>query len=163
VKRFLTVVAACAGVLAAPTAHAEPAVPQVNSVCHANLAGAYTQLPDLTTWLECSHSWQVVDDPYPKSDRWFTYGPVLTLHGEAQRNREIDSGDWIAEPQDAASGCVATQTRVVEAGGVGPPEVSSGRPGQPLTMRLRPMLFTVELSGHCLWQKANVDGPAPVG
>jgi hypothetical protein len=32
--------------------------------------------------------------------------------------------------------------------------VSTGEPGQPLNLRLPPLLFTIELSGHCLWQKS---------
>lgn len=68
--------------------------------CSEGLDGALTQLPDLTTFLECrDQRWQIFDDPHPHSDRRLTYGPTLTLHGEGQRNREIDSGDWIGEPQ----------------------------------------------------------------
>ena len=54
--------------------------------------------------------------PYPNSDRWLTYGPTLTLHGEGQRNREIDSGDWIGSPQDPDGRCTAEQVAIATPG-----------------------------------------------
>jgi hypothetical protein len=125
------------------------------------VAGAMTQLPDLMTFLECrnlrdgEYRWQSPYSPYPKSDRWLTYGPQLTLHGEGQPNREIDSGDWVAYPQAADSRCEAAQLDNTAAGERTPPQVSAGEPGEPLTLRVLPMLFTVELQGHCLWQKVH--------
>ena len=101
------------------------------------------------------YQWKIFDSPYPNSDRWLTYGPTLTLHGEGQRNREINSGDWIAYPQDSGSRCTAEQLVVVSAGELGPPQVSTGEPGQPLEFRVLPLLFTIEMSGNCLWQKAD--------
>jgi hypothetical protein len=144
---------------APPVAYAEPAVPQSNAPCSENLSGALTQQPDLTTFLECrslpgfGYRWQIFDSPYPNSDRWLTYGPTLTLHGEGQRNREIDSGDWTAYPQDSGSRCTARQLTVVSAGELGAPQVSMGALGQPLYFRVLPLLFTIEMSGNCLWQK----------
>jgi hypothetical protein len=155
------VIAATASLSAPTDAHAEPVVPQPNTQCSENLAGALTQLPDLKTLLECrnepglGYRWQVFDSPYPNSDRWLTYGPELTLHGEGQRNREINSGDWIAYPQDSGSRCNAEQSVVVSAGTLSPPQVSTGEPGQPVKLRVLPLLFTIELSGHCLWQKVQ--------
>jgi hypothetical protein len=163
VKRSIVVGAALLVISSAPrVAHAEPLVPQADTSCPASLAGALVQLPDLTTLLKCKDGrWHVFDDPYPSSERWLTYGPELTLHGEAQRNREIDSGDWIGYPQDPGAQCKAEQLAIAETGSVGPPEVSTGDPGQVLKLSVRPLLFTVELSGHCLWQSAAVGGPAP--
>jgi hypothetical protein len=140
---------------------ADAAVPQQSSPCSENLAGALTQLPDQRTLLECAslpglgYQWQSYDNPYPNSDRWLTYGPTLTLHGEGQRNREINSGDWTGYPQDGAGQCVAEQTVVLGAGDLGPPQVATGAHGLPLRFQLLPLLFTVELSGNCLWQKAE--------
>lgn len=164
-NRTIAVAVASTVIAAAPVtlpavAHAEPVVPQPETPCPANLAGALTQLPDLMTFLECrgepglGHRWRVFDDPYPHRDRWFTYGPVLTLHGEGQRNREIDSGDWIAAPQDPGSRCNAAQVAIVSTG-LSAPQVSTGQPGQPLELSLQPLLFTIELSGYCLWQKVR--------
>jgi hypothetical protein len=155
-KRWIAATAtACCAVVGTPAAaHADPTVPQPNTPCAAELAGAYTRLPDLTTLLKCdAGQWRVYDDPYPHSDRWFTYGPTLTLHGEGKRNRELDSGDWTAQPLDAASRCTARHTAIAATGGQGPLEESTGEPGWPLRLRLPPLLFTVELSGYCLWHR----------
>jgi hypothetical protein len=147
-------------VVAAPTVGAAP-VPQPGASCSQAIAGAMTQLPDFMTFLQCrnhqggEYRWQSPDSPYPNSDRWLTYGPALTLHGEGQRNREIDSGDWVAYPQAADTRCEAAQLDNAAAGERTPPQVSAGDPGQPLTLRILPMLFTVELQGYCLWQKVQ--------
>lgn len=152
--------------LVAPTdALAEPVVPQAGTPCAQNLDGALTQLLNytarVTTYLQCKnqpaagYQWQVFDSPYPKSDKWLSFGPKLILHGEGQANREIDSGDWVGTPQDATSQCKAEQVAVVSVGTVGAPQVSTSEPGQPLKLTLQPLLFTVELSGNCLWEKAQ--------
>jgi hypothetical protein len=157
----VTVLVVTAGLFAPAFAHAEPVVPQPNTQCSENLAGALTQLPDLTTLLECrnqpglGYRWQIFDSPYPNSDRWLTYGPKLTLHGEGQPNREINSGDWIGYPQDSDSRCTAEQLVIASAGGLSPPQVSTGEPGLSLKFRAQPLLFTVELSGNCLWRKVQ--------
>jgi hypothetical protein len=92
-RRFGTAAGAIAAVVCVPVAHAQSVAPQADSPCATRLTGALTQLPDLSTLVECDgQRWRTFDDPYPHSDRWFTYGPALTLHGEGQRNREIDSG-----------------------------------------------------------------------
>ncbi len=159
------IVAGFAPLVVSAVASAEPAAPQADTECAPNLDGALTQLlnytTSVTTFLECrnqpgvGYRWQLFDSPYPTSDRWLSYGPKLILHGEGQRNREIDSGDWIAYPQDSASRCNAEQVAVVSTGGVTPPQVSTGEPGQPLELQLVSLLFTVELSGNCLWQKVE--------
>lgn len=150
-----------AAVLAAPGAtHAQTVAPQPNTPCSEDIAGAFTQLPDLRTFLECrdqpglGYRWQILDSPYPNSDKWVTYGPTLTLHGEGQRNREIDSGDWIGSPRDADGRCTAKQQALAPMGGLSPPQISTGEPGQPLQFEAQPLLFTIELTGNCRWQKA---------
>ena len=150
------VVTATATLFAPALANAEPVVPQPDTPCADKLAGAFTKLPDYTTVLECrDHQWQVFDSPYPNSDRWLSYGPALPLSGEGMRNREINSGDWIAYPQDSGGRCNAEQLAVVSAGKLSPPQVSTGEPGQPLNLRVVPLLFNIELSGNCLWQKED--------
>jgi hypothetical protein len=152
----LGVTAVVVAATAPAVAHAAPVVPQPNTPCSATLAGALTRLPDGQTVLQCGDDrWQIFDDPYPRSGRWLSYGPVLTLHGEGQRNREIDSGDWIGSPQEPDSRCSAAQLDVVAAGDRTPPTVSAGEPGKPLHLQLLPLLFTVELSGNCLWQQVR--------
>jgi len=159
------ILTATAPLVAPAVISAEPAAPQADTPCPQSLAGALTQLlnytTEVTTYLECrdqpgvGYRWQVFDSPYPSSDRWVSYGPELVLHGQGQRNREIDSGDWIAYPQDSGSHCKAEQAAVLSSGGVTPPQVSTGEPGRPLKLQLLPLLFTVELSGNCLWQKVE--------
>ncbi len=153
--RCIAVCLAVVGLLVcAGTAQADPVVPQRDTACSADLAGALTQLPDMSTLLECAGgSWRPFADPYPNSGRWFTYGPTLTLHGEGQPNREIDSGDWTGYPQDPDGRCTAEQAAIAPAGGLTQPQRSVGEPGQALRLRLQPLLFTVELTGNCLWQK----------
>ena len=97
-------VVAATATLGSTIASAEPVVPQPDTPCAAEMAGALTKLPDYKTVLECrNNQWQIFDSPFPNSDRWLSYGPELTLSGEGVRNREIDSGDWIAHPQDSGS------------------------------------------------------------
>lgn len=155
-KRSLAAAVACGVIAGTPAvAHAEIVAPQPDTPCPRDLAGTLTQLSDLTTLLRCDDGqvWRIVDDPYPHSDRWFTYGPTLTLHGEGQRNREIDSGEWTGYPQDDASRCSARPAAIAATGGVTPPQDLVGEPGLPLRLKLPPLLFTVKLSGHCLWQR----------
>jgi len=159
------VVAVTAPLTAPGVALAEPVEPQAGTPCASALDGALTQLLNyairVTTYLQCRNQpgvgfqWQVFDDPYPHSDRWLSFGPKLILHGEGQRNREIDSGDWIGTPQDPSSQCKAEQVTVVSAGTVGAPQASTGEPGQPLKLKLQPLLFTVELGGYCLWERVQ--------
>jgi len=155
------VVSGCGILTGSPTAAAEPVAPQHGAPCSQAVAGALTRLPDLMTVLQCTdqrsgeYRWQTFDSPYPKSDRWLTYGPQLTLGGEGQRNREIDSGDWIAYPQTSDTQCRAAQLDLTGEGERTPPQVSTAEPGQPLKLRVLPLLFNVELQGYCLWQKVQ--------
>jgi hypothetical protein len=140
-----------------PVAAADPGAPQPGSPCSSGLGDALTQAPD-GTFLGCSsaeggYRWQLFTGPYPSSDRWLSYGPALTLHGQGRRNPEILSGDWIARPQDPGSACRAEQSAVISAGQVGPPQTSSGSPGQPLEFEVLPVVFTITLTGDCLWER----------
>jgi hypothetical protein len=121
------------------------------------LAEAMTWLPSDKMPLVCAgNQWQAVSSPYPTSDRWLTYGPEMKLHGEGLRNPNISSGDWVATPQDSTSRCRAEQLTVVNAGVVSSPQVAEGTAGQPLSFRILPKLFSVTMSGYCLWVKAGV-------
>lgn len=154
------ILASAAVLIAAPRAGAEPGAPQQDTLCGEDLSGALTQLPDQSTILQCQSGqgeprWRGYSSPYPKSDRWVTYGPLLTLHGEGQPNREVDSGEWIAYPQESDAQCEARQRAVVAAGVLSPVQTSTSKPGQPMTLQLLPLLATVELRGDCLWQKVH--------
>jgi hypothetical protein len=78
----------------------------------------------------------------------------MILRGEGQRNPGVASGNWTATPQDAGSQCRAEQQTVLSPGAVSAPQPSEGQPGQPLSLRLLPRLFTIELNGNCLWTRS---------
>ncbi|WP_422742783.1 hypothetical protein ACN27E_15560 [Mycobacterium sp. WMMD1722] len=132
--------------------HAQPAEPQPGASCAAAVEGALSRLADFTT-VQCSAGrWVVHPDPYPTSERWLSTDAGLSLHGQGLRNPEMLSGMWTAFPQDPATACRAEQTAVTRAGEVGKPQVADGAPGQPLRFEVLPVMFSIELSGHCLWQ-----------
>ena len=77
------------------------------------------------------------------------------MHGEGLRNPEIQKGDWTAVPQDPETQCTAVQVAVVSAGVVSPPQTAQGQPGRPLSLTVVPKLFSITLSGFCLWTKVD--------
>ena len=101
------------------------------------------------------YQWQTVTSPQPPNDRWLSYGPPMTLHGEGMRNPSVKSGDWTATPQDSNSQCRAQQQAVVSAGVVGPPQTAEGKAGQPLSFQVVQKLFSIEMSGYCLWTRQD--------
>jgi hypothetical protein len=147
--------------LAAPgSASAEPSVPKADTPCSAQYADTMTWPPEVKMPLVCADQpagfkWKSFTDPYPVSDRWLSYGPPMKLHGQGLRNASIKSGDWIAAPQDPDSSCRAEQLAVVSAGEVGPPIVTEGEKGKPLSLQLVPNLFSITMSGYCLWTKVS--------
>jgi len=150
----MTVAMLAVALSTAPVAAADPAVPQAGTSCSSDLANVMTWPPDATMPLVCLDSqWQAVTSPPPPNDRWLSVGPVMPLHGQGQRNPSVASGNWTATPQDSVSRCRAEQVTVVSPGVVSPPQSSEGKPGQPLSLQLPPRLFSVELSGYCLWTR----------
>ncbi len=83
-----------------------------------------------------------------------SYGSPITLHGQGMRNPNLSSGPWTATPRDPQTICRVTQTTVVEAGVLSPPEVKEGLPGASLSVELKPTLFCAEIAGECLWDRA---------
>lgn len=151
------VVAAAVLSFAPVVANANPVAPMADQSCAANLDGAMTWPAGDEAPLVCADGrWRPVADPYPISDRWLSYGPVMTLHGEGRRNPTLESGNWTAAPQDPDTRCTATQLAVIPGSPtVGPPRIEQGDPGQPLSLQIVPRLFTVEMSGDCLWQRSD--------
>ncbi len=146
--------AAATVLIAAPVASADPAVPQPDTPCSPALAGVTTLLPGTSAPLVCQdRQWQPVPLPADASDRWLTAGPAIALHGEGLRNPNLESGDWTATQLDPTARCRAEQRAVVSAGVVGAPQVSDGAAGQPLSLTVLPSLYSIELSGHCLWTR----------
>jgi hypothetical protein len=155
--RWTMIGVALAGVALSPTqAAADPVAPQLNTACSADVADAMTWPTGEQVPLVCAGgTWQSVADPYPISDRWLSYGPVMTLHGQGRRNPMLESGDWTANPRTAESSCAANQFAVVSGTPtLGPPKTDKGNPGQSLTLEVLPRLFTIELTGDCLWERS---------
>ena len=144
---FVTPVAVCS---------ADPVVPQPGTACEATVADAMTWPADAKAPLECTGgAWQAVATPYPASDAWVSYGPPMKLHGEGLRNPVISSGAWTATPLKSGARCRAEQLAVVPDVGTGPPQVTEGEPGRVLPLEVVPLLFSIEMSGECLWRKVN--------
>lgn len=144
-----------AAAASAPVACADPVVPQRDAQCTSSLAGVMTWPADAKMPLQCADDqWQVITTPQPPSDKWLSFGPTITLRGEGQRNPSVQSGDWTATPQDSVSQCRAEQQSVLSPGVVSPPEVAESKAGQPLSFRMMPRLFSIALSGYCLWERA---------
>jgi hypothetical protein len=160
------VVAAAVTLLPPALATADPVVAQPGTPCSANLSDAMTLPPDDNVPLVCvggpaGYQWETVATPYPVSDRWVSFGPPMKLHGEGLRNATIRSGDWTATPLTSDGQCGAEQLAVIPGVGAGPPQDSEGERGQPLSLQVVPKLFSIEMSGECLWQKTNADQPEP--
>jgi hypothetical protein len=137
-------------------ATAEPVAPQANTPCPAEAKDALTWPAGADAPLSCDGtSWQSVTDPYPISDEWVSLGPVMTLHGQGRRNPMLESGRWTATPLASQTTCAATQFAVISGTPtLGPPQSDRGEPGQPLALEVVPRLFTVELTGDCLWRRS---------
>jgi len=156
--RVLVCAAVAALALTPAVAHADPPPPAVGVGCAADVADAMTLLPDQTTYVACrpsglGYSWTAVRTPFPPNETWLSYGSPITLHGQGMRNPNLSSGRWTATPRSAEATCRVTQTTVVEAGVLAPPQVSEGEKGKPMTVEMLPSLFYVELAGDCLWEK----------
>jgi hypothetical protein len=79
----------------------------------------------------------------------------MTLHGEGLRNPSVASGNWTATPQDPTSRCRAEQQTVVGPGVLSAPQVSEADAGQSLSLQLPPRLFSIEMTGYCLWTRVT--------
>jgi hypothetical protein len=157
VRTVVLVVATPALLLSTPAvASADPVLPQAGTPCASDLSGAMTWRPADDTPLVClDDQWQAVTTPQPPNDRWVSFGPPMTLHGQGMRNPDVAPGAWTATPQGADSGCRAVQQAVVSAGEVGPPQIAESPKGQSLSFQLLPSLFSIEMSGYCLWTRAD--------
>ena len=152
----LAISALTAALAASPVASANPPAPQDSTPCASDLTGVMTWPADELTPLVCvGERWEALTSPAPPNDRWLSVGPAITVHGEGMRNPEVASGQWTGTPQEPDSQCRAEQQTVVSPGVKSAPQVSEGLPGQPLSLQLLPSLFSVELSGYCLWTRTT--------
>lgn len=140
-----------------PVAQADADPPVAGAGCSAELDGVMTQLPGGADYLVCREpSWVSAATPFPPNDAWLSYGPAIVLHGQGFRNPNLTSGQWTATPREEKARCGATQVTVVEPGVLAPPVVIEGEPGRPLDLEVLPNLFTIELTGSCLWTEAGL-------
>lgn len=143
-----------------PPGPAETTAPQPDSSCTESLSGALTPADPAQTGnnrllLQCDDgSWHRFTDPYPSSDRWLSTGPALILHGQGRRNPEAEGGTWTASAQTAEARCSVEVVDVLGAGKTSEPEMFSAEPGQSLTFEVSDHMFTVKLSGYCLWARS---------
>jgi hypothetical protein len=144
-----------------PPGPAQTTPPQPGSACGDTLDGALTALPqpagitgNAKTLLQCGDgTWRPFVDAYPSSDRWLTTGPELILHGQGLQNPEAKAGTWTASPQTTETRCSAESVDVVAAGQTSQPQTFTADPGRPLTFDVSDHMFTVKLSGYCLWRR----------
>lgn len=143
-----------------PDTDTAPSTPQQGAACAADLGGALTALPsqpgdpqNRKNLLECSDgSWQTYTAEYPSADRWLSTGPDLVLHGQGVRNAELFAGQWTGTPQTSADVCRAQYVDASN-GKMSEPHTVTAEPGRPVEFDASTQLFTVTLSGHCLWQR----------
>ncbi|MEU0494985.1 hypothetical protein [Mycobacterium sp. NPDC006124] len=156
-RRILVAVVAAFALSPTAAATADPAAPQGNPPCGVETKDALTLPADASAPLVCDGTgWQSVTDPYPMSDEWASPGPTMTLHGQGRRNPMLESGQWTATPLSPETACGATQFAVISGTPtLTPPQVDRGEPGRPLTLEMVPRLFTVELTGDCLWRRSS--------
>jgi hypothetical protein len=151
-RMALAIVVLTVAIGALPVAAADPPALHDGVACTADLSGVMTWQAAAMVRLVCADGrWQTVTSPQPPNDRWLSVGPAITLHGEGMRNPDVASGQWTAVPQEPGSQCRAVQQAVVSPGVKSAPQVSEGQPGQQLSLQLQPRLFSVDLSGYCLW------------
>jgi hypothetical protein len=154
--KAIAIGALAVALLSTPDALADPVAPQADTPCTADLSGVMTWPQGAKMPLVCAdQQWRIVTTPQPPNDRWLSFGPPMLLHGEGMRNPSVKSGQWTATPQDPNSQCGAEQQAVASPGVVGPPQVTQGKAGEPLQVELQPRLFSIQMSGYCLWSRAS--------
>jgi hypothetical protein len=150
-------VASLTAALWSPTAAtADPLAPQPDTPCASNLSDVMTWPPGAKMPLVCrAQRWELVATPQPPNDRWLSYGPAMTLHGEGLRNPNVASGDWTATP----AGLEQPVPRAAASGG----QPRRGRRSSSIGRQARrtafipsgAQLFSIEMSGYCLWTRTG--------
>ncbi|MCT7370282.1 hypothetical protein A7R75_14870 [Mycolicibacterium llatzerense] len=144
----------------APLGAADPVAPQQDKLCPPT-ADEATTMPTTpspaagaNTPLQCRQGrWQPVALPADPSDRWWSTGPAIALHGQGMRNPNLMSGKWSGTPLAAGNQCHVAQRAVISAGVVSAPVATDGAPDQTLYFDVAPTASTVEFSGYCLWTR----------
>jgi hypothetical protein len=147
--RIPALFAMAAAVTVVPVATADPAT---DTSCTPNLAGLSSQQQGGSAPVRCeTDQWVPIPQPADPIDRWVSFGPALTLHGQAMANPNMLAGSWTATPIGPFARCRSVQQAVVVAGMLSPPQVDQGPPNLPMTFDIVPNAFTIHLSGYCTW------------
>jgi hypothetical protein len=157
---LLAATAATAALSSMAPARADAPAPQAGAPCPADLADVMTRLPNVGDFLVCqaSGSWVPVLDPFDPAIRWLSYGSGITLHGQGFRNPNLRSGRWTAVALDPSTACGADQVTVIGPGELAPVVHSQGEIGRPLQLDVLPKLFTITMTGDCLWSEDQPPG-----
>ncbi|BBX86000.1 hypothetical protein [Mycolicibacterium aubagnense] len=158
----LTAAAVALATVVAPLSSADPVAPQQDQLCPPT-ADEATTMPTTpapasgaNTPLQCHEGhWQAVALPAEPSDRWWSTGPAIALHGQGMRNPNLLSGTWSGTPLAPGNRCRVEQRAVISAGVVGAPVVTDGAPDQTLHFDVAPTASSVEFSGYCLWTRLD--------
>lgn len=171
-RRALALTAAAAtavvvggGALAFTLANADPGNPEpttspaLDGPCAESLDGAVTELPGQAddgrrNFIECRNgAWQSFTAEYPSSDRWLSNDTGLELHGQGVRNAEMFAGTWTGTPQSTDGVCTVAYSDAT-GGKIADPVTATAEPGQPVTFEASNWLFSITLTGDCLWQRS---------
>lgn len=145
------VVATAAALSAAPIAGADPAT---DTACTPALAGVMSKKPTADVDMLCKDAmWYPQPADGPPSDRWVTFGPTLTLRGDALPNPNVLMGSWTAKPLGPWTRCRAVQQTGVGPGALSPPLIDTSPPNSPMAFDMEYHVVTARLSGYCLWER----------
>ena len=147
--RVLVAGLAAVSAITAPTAVADPAI---DTSCTPDLAGVLSKRAASEVIMLCRDGmWWPQPADVPPSDRWVSFGPTLTLRGEALPNPNVVQGTWTARPLGPWTRCRSVQQSGVAASAISPPLADQGPPNSPMSFPIDPNVVTVQFSGYCLW------------
>jgi hypothetical protein len=147
IRTFVAVVATA--LATAPVAVADPAT---DTSCTPALGGVMSKKPTADVVMLCKDGmWYPQPADSPPSDRWVTFGPTMTLRGEALPNPNLVAGTWTATPLGPWTRCRSVQQTGVAANAISPPQPDQGAPNMPMTFQVVNQVITTQLSGYCLW------------
>jgi hypothetical protein len=148
---MICAVIATAAATHAPIAAADPAT---DTSCTPALAGVMSKKPTADVDMLCKDAmWYPQPADGPPSDRWVTFGPTLTLRGDALPNPNVLMGSWTAKPLGPWTRCRAVQQTGVGPGAISPPLIDQSPPNSPMAFDMEYHVVTARFSGYCLWER----------
>jgi hypothetical protein len=149
-----TLVAAVATALVtAPVALADPAT---DTSCTPALAGVMSKKPAADVVMLCKdRMWYPQPADAPPSDRWVSFGPTLTLHGEGLPDPNLVQGSWNAIPLGPWTRCRSVQQTGYAPGAISKPVADQGSPNTPMSFEVEANVVTIQFSGYCLWMRST--------